>query len=517
MIEKTLHSVNLAACCTQLVTQAVDLASSGGVATVAGAALSALTLKPSGRAALEKDVLAALETHLATAVLHADVERQVILILDSYLPDKTDFASGDMKAGSVAAHMRRRVDTETIVAEYRDPAVLDAYEALLTATLDPLLAPKTQSDANQAELLHRTNQLMQMMQAQGPETRLHDAGITVQAITELAARISAKTDDLGQAWRDLENAIEIAVQVQVEGHRSTNHGEFVDTVLARVAELSGQGHYADANAQIDAALEQGEAAKARLLESGVNIAKLEGNVERAARLLIAQADHAAGGVAASETLRALQDMYYERGRDKGVTLDCEIAIALARHVLSRASTADERGRALNDLGIALQKLGERKIGTARLEEAVQAYRDALLEGSRERVPLYWAMTKNNLGNALSALGERESGTARLDEAVQAYRDALLERTRERVPLDWAMTQNNLGTALRTLGERESGTARLEQALQAYRDTLLEWTRARAPLYWATTQNNLGNALRTLGERESGTARLEQALQAYRDT
>ena len=48
-------------------------------------------------------------------------------------------------------------------------------------------------------------------------------------------------------------------------------------------------------------------------------------------------------------------------------------------------------------------------------------------------------------------GERESGTARLEEAVAAYREALQEWTRERVPLDWAMTQNNLGNALATLG------------------------------------------------------------------
>lgn len=34
------------------------------------------------------------------------------------------------------------------------------------------------------------------------------------------------------------------------------------------------------------------------------------------------------------------------------------------------------------------------------------------------------MTQNNLGIALRALGERESGTARLQEAVGAYRAAL---------------------------------------------------------------------------------------------
>ena len=44
------------------------------------------------------------------------------------------------------------------------------------------------------------------------------------------------------------------------------------------------------------------------------------------------------------------------------------------------------------------------------------------------------MTQNNLGNALAVLGERESGLARLKEAVSAYRQALKERTRKRLPL-----------------------------------------------------------------------------------
>jgi tetratricopeptide (TPR) repeat protein len=156
----------------------------------------------------------------------------------------------------------------------------------------------------------------------------------------------------------------------------------------------------------------------------------------------------------------------------------------------------------NNLGNALHSLGERESVTARLEEAVTACRDALLECTRDRVPLDWAMTQNNLGTALQTLGERESGTARLEEAVTAYRDALLERTRDRVPLDWATTQHNLGDALTRLGERESGTARLEEAVTAYRDALLERTRDRVPLDWATTQNNLGNALQTLGARKN---------------
>ena len=167
-----------------------------------------------------------------------------------------------------------------------------------------------------------------------------------------------------------------------------------------------------------------------------------------------------------------------------------------------------------NLGTALSRLGERESGTARLEEAVAAYRAALEERTRDRVPLQWAQTQNNLGIALWRLGERESGTARLEEAVAAYRAALEERTRDRVPLDWAMTQMNLGTALLRLGERESGTARLEEAVAAYRAALEERTRDRVPLDWAMTQMNLGTALLTLGERESGTARLEEAVAAY---
>ena len=87
------------------------------------------------------------------------------------------------------------------------------------------------------------------------------------------------------------------------------------------------------------------------------------------------------------------------------------------------------------------------------------------------MPLDWAGTQNNLGTALLRLGERESGTARLEEAVTAFRAALRGMTRDRVPLQWAMTQMNLGTALLRLGERESGTARLEEAVAAFRAAL----------------------------------------------
>jgi tetratricopeptide (TPR) repeat protein len=90
------------------------------------------------------------------------------------------------------------------------------------------------------------------------------------------------------------------------------------------------------------------------------------------------------------------------------------------------------------------------------------------------------MTQMNLGAALETLGERERATARLEEAVEAYRAALEERTRDRVPLDWALTQMNLGNALWKLGECDSGTARLEEAVVAWNACLAVTTSVWPP-------------------------------------
>src|SRR6266481_6775823 len=101
-------------------------------------------------------------------------------------------------------------------------------------------------------------------------------------------------------------------------------------------------------------------------------------------------------------------------------------------------------------------------------------------------PLDWARIQDGLGIALTIFGRRESGTAKLEEAVATFREALKERTRERVPLEWATTQTNLGAALFRLGERDSGTAKLKESVAVYRQALQERTRERAPLEWAAT-------------------------------
>jgi hypothetical protein len=171
--------------------------------------------------------------------------------------------------------------------------------------------------------------------------------------------------------------------------------------------------------------------------------------------------------------------------------------------LQSASALYDRGREYGDNDAA--------------RAAIDRYETRVLpRAARPSNPLDWAMTQNNLGNALQRLGERESGTVRLEQAVTAYRAALEERTRDRVPLDWAATQNNLGRALLRLGERESGTARLEQAVAAYRAALEERTRDHVPLDWAFSRHNLANALALLAQRRHDRAQMVEAIAAMRD-
>lgn len=397
---------------------------------------------------------------------------------------------------------------ERAKAAANDPAhktdtALNDYAALVEAVVTPITVAQTQGDAMLAELLQRS-------EASGKADTLRDEGITEKAIIRLAQRIAADTDDVGQAWLELQNAMDIAVRVQAEGQVQSNHGDFVDTVLARVAELAKDGDYTAAGAAIDDALDQADAQISRLLTSGVEVALLDRDTTKAAALLVRKADSDAGGMANFETLRTLFIRYYEIGRDKGSVLDSRLAIALARLVLARAATPDESGAAGNDLGIALRTLGQRESGIVRLDQAVTAYTKALKEFTRDRVPLDWAMTQMNLGTALLRLGERESGTVRLDQAVTAYTEALKEFTRDGVPLDWAMTQMNFGNALATLGARESGTARLDQAVTAYTEALKVFTRDRIPMQWAITQLNLSRVELAFFYKTSDTVHLDRA-------
>ena len=174
-----------------------------------------------------------------------------------------------------------------------------------------------------------------------------------------------------------------------------------------------------------------------------------------------------------------------------------------------------RAGSLESLGGVLGTAGQRRTGTRYLEDAVDAFREALELRDPESAPAEWAAAQNGLGNALGSLGQRQGDDGLLNQAVEAFGQALSLRSEEQTPRDWASTMNNLAAVLQSLGRKNRDPKVLKRAVAAYKDVLRVWTRGRAPLDWAAAMDNLGSALRALGEHRRGPRTLEQAVAAYR--
>ncbi|MCA3453101.1 MAG: hypothetical protein INF45_02150 [Rhodobacter sp.] len=162
----------------------------------------------------------------------------------------------------------------------------------------------TQETAEQ--LRHLTEMVAHLTRA----TAARASGITDDALIGLARRIAADVADPATAFRELENAVEVAIRVQAEGRQGSNLGDFVDEVLRRVAALAAQNQYDTAAQEIDAALAQEQAEstarRIRLLDAGIAQDILRRDPDSAARRLLLKADLEAGGVANVAACRSLQ-------------------------------------------------------------------------------------------------------------------------------------------------------------------------------------------------------------------
>jgi len=70
------------------------------------------------------------------------------------------------------------------------------------------------------------------------------------------------------------------------------------------------------------------------------------------------------------------------------------------------------------------------------------------------------------------LGEVQGDTARLEEAVTVYREALMEFSTERAPLVRVEIQNLIGTALHPLSARENARSAKQSTKSVQRLTLI---------------------------------------------
>ncbi|MEP5768922.1 MAG: hypothetical protein ABJL26_11200, partial [Nisaea sp.] len=285
-----------------------------------------------------------------------------------------------------------------------------------------------------------------------------EAGVREEAIIELARRADLQVRDFDSALSILEDLIETAIEVRQEGARGSNLGDFVDDVLARVAEKTDEGDFEAARTIADDAVVQWEREQAEQAQKGLVLfrtslrqAELALDTSSVAEWLarIAELEHPGDRAAQRAAFREHWGAHEEDGRIRGNPFALKVAVAIADRLLETAGTLKEKSDCCNLLGIALKTLGERAggaDGVDALNRAVDTFGDALQVGTRADMPADWAMTKNNLANALSILGQRAGGADGIDalnRAVAAYEDALQIRTRADMPADWAITKSNL--------------------------------------------------------------------------
>ena len=112
-------------------------------------------------------------------------------------------------------------------------------------------------------------------------------------------------------------------------------------------------------------------------ERDIALATYDGEAAANAIFSLAEAIHGANIAMVARALNSEAEMLFEYGGDRGSNIHLIALIAVRRKLLDAASSNGERAVANRNLGLALQRLGERESGTARLEEAVKAYQAAL--------------------------------------------------------------------------------------------------------------------------------------------
>jgi hypothetical protein len=191
------------------------------------------------------------------------------------------------------------------------------------------------------------------------------------------------------------NAIDIYKREIAGGQTQTKIDVIVDEALARARSFVDRGQSGLARAALRRAAEsmrrEAEEGRERYIagvtaiythERDIALAAYDGEAAAEAIILLTEAIYEAKTEMIARSLNSEAATLYEYGRDRGSNVHLIASIILRRKLLDAASSSDERGAAQNNLANALSRLGERESGTARLEEAVAVYRDALKERTR---------------------------------------------------------------------------------------------------------------------------------------
>lgn len=187
-----------------------------------------------------------------------------------------------------------------------------------------------------------------------------------------------------------------------------------------------------------------------------------------------------------------------------------------RSFLDQAQIQNKLGMAYIDLS---KVLDGSDVKTS-LENAIDAYKEALKIVTLEKTPVKYAETQKNVGMAYFLLSEELSGSgereAKLNEALRAYGESLKVKSLEKYPVEHAEIQNNLGMTYVSLSDVANADMNLNRAVSVYKVALKVRTATDRPLEYAETQNNLGIAYRKLSKIRNRDENLNKAILAYEE-
>ena len=151
------------------------------------------------------------------------------------------------------------------------------------------------------------------------------------------------------------------------------------------------------------------------------------------------------------------------------------------------------GQLYSNMGAVYSMLATYQNSADYLNQAANAYQQALPTCSLESDPVEYATLHNSLGSVYWKLSHYEQVQDHLQSAIAAYRTALSGYQPDTQPLDYAAVQNNLGITHWSLAKHQDATVQLKQAIAAYRDALNYRTPDADPAACAITYNNMALA------------------------
>jgi CRP-like cAMP-binding protein/tetratricopeptide (TPR) repeat protein len=131
------------------------------------------------------------------------------------------------------------------------------------------------------------------------------------------------------------------------------------------------------------------------------------------------------------------------------------AFQAALTVFNRAEAPARWAEVMNNLAQVLQVFGDQTKSIDVLERAVEVSRSAADVRSRERNPIAWASSQNSLGSALFLLDKHRGTAAHLEDAANAFANALDVYRAMGAIRPASVTEKNLARARQLLKEREA--------------------------------------------------------------